>query len=363
MQIQKVFSSCDTRGLNEICPEVNYTKIEEVIRKKKSFEIYRTLLEQNKKAKTKEDRLSSEKIAEISGISRASYYRIKKEFDLKGSTLWKEMEKRTRRPKNVKKSEITEEKRQRVLEIRLANPTYGRDKIRVILLRDFAIDLSGSTVGRILKKFKERNRIPKYSLSQIPKKRHRNFNEKEGWAERWDYNKHCICNKDKTSLKKIAIGELIQIDHMVVTENNVSMEQFSATRILVSEVYSNANSHSAMKFLEEKVIKDFPFPIKSIQVDGGSEFMKYFEDSCRRQDIPLYVLPPSRPKYNGRVERSNRILREEFYSRKDLLANNLTEFREELAKYLGEKYNNYRPHSALDFMTPIGYYLSVGGGG
>jgi transposase InsO family protein len=52
-------------------------------------------------------------------------------------------------------------------------------------------------------------------------------------------------------------------------------------------------------------------------------------------------------------------VREEFYSRKDLLANDLAEFREELARYLAEKYNNYRPHSELDFMTPMEYYLFV----
>jgi hypothetical protein len=38
------------------------------------------------------------------------------------------------------------------------------------------------------------------------------------------------------------------------------------------------------------------------------------------------------------VKRSNRIVREEFYSRKDLLANSLEEFREELARYIC-KYN------------------------
>ncbi|MDR3078536.1 MAG: DDE-type integrase/transposase/recombinase, partial [Rickettsiales bacterium] len=74
-------------------------------------------------------------------------------------------------------------------------------------------------------------------------------------------------------------GELLQIDHMVVTKNNVALRQFSAidptTRILVSEVYSTASSSTARRFLLERVIRNFPFPVKSIQVDGGSEFMKY----------------------------------------------------------------------------------------
>jgi hypothetical protein len=35
-----------------------------------------------------------------------------------------------------------------------------------------------------------------------------------------------------------------------------------------------------------------PYKIRSIQVDGGSEFMMEFEETCRELDIPLVVLPP-----------------------------------------------------------------------
>jgi hypothetical protein len=66
----------------------------------------------------------------------------------------------------------------------------------------------------------------------------------------------------------------------------------------------------------------------------------------------------SAANYNGRVERSNRIVREEFHSRKDLQANSLEEFREELARYIC-RYNNCRLHSRLDFKTPREYYLSL----
>jgi IS30 family transposase len=135
------------------------------------------------------------------------------------------------------------------------------------------------------------------------------------------------------------MGEMIQIDHRTITKNNVVLKQFTAidptTRYIVSEVYSNATSFTAMKFLIEKVLNingdnnnsnsnsnsnnnsnnnnntGFPFKVKSIQTDGGSEFMKYFEDGCKEYNIPLYILPPHKPKYNGRVERSNRIMREE----------------------------------------------------
>jgi putative transposase len=68
----------------------------------------------------------------------------------------------------------------------------------------------------------------------------------------------------------------------------------------------------------------------------------------------LIVLPPARPKYNGGVERGNRIFREEFYARKDLLADSIGAFRYDLRKAF-KKYNTYRPHANLGGLTPMEY--------
>jgi len=56
-----------------------------------------------------------------------------------------------------------------------------------------------------------------------------------------------------------------------------------------------------------------PFPIKAVQVDGGSEFQAVFEEACREKNIPLFVLPPRSPKLHGHVERAHRTHREELY--------------------------------------------------
>jgi hypothetical protein len=48
--------------------------------------------------------------------------------------------------------------------------------------------------------------------------------------------------------------------------------------------------------------------------------MKDFEEACKDLSIQLYVLPPKRPQWNGGVERGNRIFREEFYARRDILS-------------------------------------------
>lgn len=152
-------------------------------------------------------------------------------------------------------------------------------------------------------------------------------------------------------------GELVQIDHMSVTKHNISFKEFRAwdpiTKVVVADAVSNASSSAAAKFLR-KVIKEMPFKVKSVQVDGGSEFMKDFENECERLNIKLFVLPPSRPQYNGGVERANRIFREEFYARKDIQAESIGAFKAELRQAV-DKYNNYRPHFSLQGLTPMLY--------
>ena len=85
-----------------------------------------------------------------------------------------------------------------------------------------------------------------------------------------------------------APGEMIQIDHMTVTRNSITVKHFKAwdpkSKFIVAEAYSNAKSSTAKKFLH-KLIEDAPFEIKSIQVDGGSEFMREFEDECKNMKV------------------------------------------------------------------------------
>ena len=101
-------------------------------------------------------------------------------------------------------------------------------------------------------------------------------------------------------------------------------------------------------------MKHTPIKIESIQVDGGSEFMAEFEEYCSQLKIPLIVLPPKKPEYNGGVERGNRTFREEFYNRVDLLEDSVRGMQAALSKAL-VKYNTYRPHRNLKGLTPMQY--------
>lgn len=283
--------------------------------------------------------VSVAKCAEFCGISRATYFRRKQVL----RALAEGVLPPSKAPKRRNKPQWGEAQIQLVLEVRRANKTYGKDKIAVILVRDKGCKISASTVGRILLFLRKKGRITRsYSA---PQKRARNFSK--GHAKRWTYKNY----------KDLALGERVQIDHMSVTKNGVTAKHFQAwerhSKHIFAQVYSNATARSAKRFLQE-LIEITPYKIISIQVDGGSEFMADFEAACENLAIPLEVLPPSRPTYNGGVERGNRTFREEFYACRDLLADSIGAIRVELKKAV-EKYNAYRPHHALKGKTPFEY--------
>jgi len=103
------------------------------------------------------------------------------------------------------------------------------------------------------------------------------------------------------------------------------------------------------------IINRMPFEVKTIQVDGGSEFQSIFEETCQRMGICLFVLPPRSPKLNGHVERANRTHTEEYYkvtdSDFDIMPINQALLNWEMI------YNTIRPHQSLNYLTPHKYLL------
>ena len=72
----------------------------------------------------------------------------------------------------------------------------------------------------------------------------------------------------------------------------VALKHFTA-RDMVSRwdvigVYSRATASIAVHFLDELEGRA-PFPLKAIQVDGGSAFEAVFEQECQRRNIKLWA--------------------------------------------------------------------------
>jgi transposase InsO family protein len=137
-------------------------------------------------------------------------------------------------------------------------------------------------------------------------------------------------------------------------------KQFTAhdvvSRTAVLELHERATARTARMALDA-VVERMPFPVKAIQIDGGSEFMAEFEEACRDRGILLFVLPPRSPKLNGCVERGNRTHTEEFYewTTASPTVAGLTPALREWERI----YNTIRPHQALGYLTPAQFLANL----
>jgi putative transposase len=149
-------------------------------------------------------------------------------------------------------------------------------------------------------------------------------------------------------------GDIVEVDTLDVRPlPGVILKHFTARDIIsrwgVLEAHGRASSHTASEFIDI-LLKRMPFPIKAIQVDGGSEFQDVFEMECQRRGIKLFVLPPRSPKLNGQVERAQRTHTEEFYETTDTNLE-IPELNQALLKW-ENVYNTIRPHQASGYLTP-----------
>ena len=155
-------------------------------------------------------------------------------------------------------------------------------------------------------------------------------------------------------------GDLVQIDTLDVSlMPGVHFKHFTARDMVsrwdVLQASQRATANTAKEFLES-VEQRLPFPLKAVQVDGGSEFMAEFEQTCQEKNIRLFVLPPRSPKLNGCVERAHRTHVEEFYQvyADDWEIPVMNQVLQEWERI----YNQVRPHHSLDNLTPKEYIQS-----
>src|SRR5216683_132563 len=151
-----------------------------------------------------------------------------------------------------------------------------------------------------------------------------------------------------------APGDLVEVDTLDVRPvPGVVFKQFTARDVIsrwdVLQAHTRATAQTATQFLDTLQHR-MPFPIRAVQVDGGSEFAAEFEQACQQRGLHLFVLPPRSPKLNGAVERANRTHTEEFYQ-VTACSLEMKKLNREL-RHWEKIYNTVRPHQALGYLTP-----------
>ena len=276
------------------------------------------------------------------GLSPQTFYRWKNRFDPYDLTT---LEAESRRPHHVRKPMTPEPVEDRILKLRQKYPRWGKDKL-VVLLRREGIRVSTSTVGRVMKRLKDRGvLVEPLNIRQAREARKRR--RKPRYAIRKPHG-----------YPVTAPGDLVQVDTLQIRfQSGADRWQFSSRDLIsrwdVSKAYRRATSFTASLFLDY-MLRKFPFQVRAIQIDGGSEFKKHFEEACQTRGIRLFIIPPRTPKLQCYVERANRTYREEFYEVEDI-SENLEEHNRQLEE-TDKTYNTIRPHQSLAYLTPAEYY-------
>jgi transposase InsO family protein len=171
-------------------------------------------------------------------------------------------------------------------------------------------------------------------------------------------------------------GQKVQMDVKFVpsycVSNGQKYYQYTAidecTRLVYREMYEEHSTYSSYDFLM-KLIRAFPFPIREIQTDNGTEFTNtllvkksthksLFEQALEELDIIYHRIRIATPRHNGKVERQHRIDEKRFY--KKMRMYNLADGRKQLNIY--NKKSNNISKICLNYQSPnkvLGDYLSV----
>jgi transposase InsO family protein len=215
---------------------------------------------------------------------------------------------------------------------------WGKDKLAVLLRRE-GIQLSASTVGRVLGRLKARGALREPRLGRAKRR-----GQPRPYAQRLPAG-YAIRGP----------GDLVQVDTLdVLLVANLRRKQFTARDMVsrwdVVEVYWAATTRTATAFLDVLVARA-PFVVRAVQIDGGSEFRGAFEAACAARGIRLFVIPPRSPKLQSYVERAQRTHREEFYEVWPVQPD-LGEHRAQLQAWAHID-NTIRPHQHLNYLTPL----------
>lgn len=114
-------------------------------------------------------------------------------------------------------------------------------------------------------------------------------------------------------------GDRVQMD---VCKIGAGLYQYTAiddcSRYQVVGVFPRKTAASTLVFLEQ-VFEEMPFSIQRVQTDRGQEFFAYrVQDRLREWSIQFRPIRPRAPHLNGKVERVQRTVLEEFWPTVDL---------------------------------------------
>ena len=179
-------------------------------------------------------------------------------------------------------------------------------------------------------------------------------------------NRKKVLRKPK-DLVPLYPGHVLALDTIEKQRNGRRMYILVAIDLYTRTTFAIATkSHSSKTFAHffYIVTEMFPYEIKNVLTDNGSEFKKFLDILLKERGITHYHTYPKTPKMNSHCESFNGTIQEEFVDyHVNLLFDDTTEFNEKMKTYL-EFYNTKRVHWAfknkntpLEVLTGSEYYM------
>lgn len=270
------------------------------------------------------------------GLAPSMFYKYLKRFRVMGV---KGLEELSKRPKRYRTSKIPLEHIDLVCTLRKLNPCFSKYKLKILLKRDYDIELSCSSIGRL---------ITKYQLFFKPK-----YKPKK---ERYVHTRE----KLPKGFKLLNPGDLVQADTKHISFFGPKRYFYVITDCLtkITSIHVSASISSKQSYIALKRSgRHFPYQIKNWQNDNGSENLKTLREGLKADGVNQYFTRPRTPKDNSFVERMIGTIEREFIQQGHLTFD-LKDQQKLIDGWL-VKYHTYRPHQALGYLTPYEYYEKI----
>lgn len=270
------------------------------------------------------------------GISRETFYEWKRRYN---PYHLESLEGKSRRPKRMRRWQISRIEEFRVLQLRRQYLRYGKEKLKVLYQHKHQESISSWKIQRVI----EKHRLYYHPDKTLKLRKKRQCNQ---------------AKKRITELKKeVRTGFLVALN--TVIRYWMGQKRYILTgidtysKIAFARMYPSKHSKHAADFLK-RLHYLFDGRIENIQTDNGSEFAGHFQAATQQLKLLQYLSRPKTPTDNPFDERFNRTLDEEFIQMGNMTAD-YDDFNKKLTNWLIE-YNFHRPHQALGYETPVEYH-------
>lgn len=273
------------------------------------------------------------------GISKSVFYRWFNRYN-KCNLKTLEFNTKTRRPKQLRIMTTPDWIQKKIYDLRKQDVEKSKYEIQEELRRQ-GVNVGQSAVQKVI------NRHPELINTQhrikVRKHKHRTIARL----------------KAEATMRDQGVGSLVQVDTKYFYVLGKKFYLFSAvdcsSRYGFVYCYKTISSISGRDFIN-RAKRYFPFPIKAVNTDNGSEYLLNFHKQLEEWSLPHFFTDPNCPKQNGRVERFHQTVEYEYFNYQEDLLDDLNLINGHCMKF-NHKYNYERFHRSLGYKTPAEYVI------